>query len=119
MDNIVIKLSYYSPSIGKLWGLVKLAINWSTFLQAGLDLPETLDEAVKHLLTLLSGEYKVVLATMQEEDLIDLRFSLGMGIQNAFVLHERGSQLLASCGAVNPDDASRLIICELWRSVKS
>ena len=51
MDNIVIKLSYYSPSTGKLWGLVKLAINRSTFLQAGLDLPETLDEAVKHLLT--------------------------------------------------------------------
>ena len=110
MDNIVIKLSYYSPSIGKLCGLVKLAINWSTFLQAGLDLPETLDEAVKHLLTLLSGEYKVVLATMQEEDLIDLRFSLGIGIQNAFVLHETGSKLLASWGVVNPDDASRLII---------
>ena len=112
-------MSYYSPSIGKFWGLVKLAINWSTFLQAGLDLPETLDEAVKHLLTLLSGEYKVVLATMREEDLIDLRFSLWMGIQNAFVLHERGSKLLASCGAVNPDDASGLIISKLWRSVKS
>ena len=94
-------------------------MNWSTFLQAGLDLPETLDEAVKHLLTLLSGEYKVVLATMQEEDLIDLRFSLGIGIQNAFVLHETGSKLLASSGAVNPDDASRLIISKLGRSGKS
>jgi hypothetical protein len=79
VDNIVIKLSYYVPSNGKLWGLVKLAINWSTFLQAGLDLPETLDEAVKYLLRLLSGENKVVIATMQEEDLIDLRFSLGIG----------------------------------------
>ncbi|MDD5269410.1 MAG: hypothetical protein PHO08_20235 [Methylococcales bacterium] len=96
-----------------------MAINWSTFLQAGLDLPETLDEAVKHLLTLLSGEYKVVLATMQEDELIDLRFSLGIGIQNAFVLGETGSKLLASCGAVNPDDASGLIISELWRSVQS
>jgi len=66
-----------------------LAINWSTFLQAGLDLPETLDEAVKHLLTLLSGEYKVVLATMQEEDLIDLRFSLAKGIQNALFCMSR------------------------------
>ena len=119
MDNIVIKLSYYSPSIGKLWGLVKLAINWSTFLQVSLDLPKTLLEVVKQLLTLLSGEYKVVLATMQEEDLIDLRFSLGMGIQNAFVFHETGSKLLASWGVVNPDDASRLIISELWRSVQS
>jgi hypothetical protein len=75
------------------------------------------------LLTLLSGEYKVVLATMQEEDLIDLRFSLGMGmgmgIQNAFVLHEPGSKLMASCGAVKPDVTSRLIISKLWRSVKS
>jgi hypothetical protein len=116
---IVIRLSYYSPTIGKLWCLVKLAINWSTFLQGSLGLPETHNESVKQLLTLLSGEYKVVLATMQEEDLIDLRFSLGMGIQNAFVLQERRSKLLASCGAVNPDDASRLIISKLWRSGKS
>ena len=56
---------------------------------------------------------------MQEEDLIDLLFSLGMGIQNTFVLHERGSKLMASCCAVNPDDASRLIISELWRTVQS
>jgi hypothetical protein len=56
---------------------------------------------------------------MQEEDLIDLHFSLGMGIQNAFVFHETGSKLLASWGVVNPDDASRLIISELWRSVQS
>ncbi len=56
---------------------------------------------------------------MHEDDLIDLRFSLSIGIQIAFVLQETGSKLLASCGAVNPDNASGLIISELWRSIQS
>jgi hypothetical protein len=34
--------------------------------------------------------YKAVLATMQEEDLMDLHFSLGMAIWNVFGLHEPG-----------------------------
>jgi hypothetical protein len=43
---------------------------------------------------------------MQEEDLIDLHFSLGMAIWNVFGLHEPGRKLLASCGVEHPDDAS-------------
>jgi len=73
----------------------------------------------------LEGEQKVVLAVMQEKDLINLRFSLGKGIRNAFRLHEPGSKLLASCknaiypkasyNVIHPDDASGVIIRELWR----
>jgi len=88
VDNCVIKSSYCNPSIGKLWSLVKLTKNWSTFLQGSFGLPETLDEAVERLMTLLAGEYKVVLATKQKEDLIEFRFSLGMAIWNVFELHD-------------------------------
>jgi len=96
-----------------------LAKNCSTFLLGNFELLETVDEAVERLMTALAGEYKVVLATMQEEELIELRFSLGMAIRNAFGLHEPGSKLLASCGVVDPDDASGVIIRELWRALQS
>ena len=55
---------------------------------------------------------------MQEEDLMDLHFSLGMAIRNVFGLHEPGRKLLASCGVEHPDDASGVIISELWRELQ-
>ena len=96
-----------------------MAKNWTTFLQDNCGLPKTVEEAVEQLLIVLEGEYKVVLATMQEEELIELRFSLGMRIRNAFGLYEPGSKLLASCGVVHPDDASGVIIRELWRALQN
>jgi len=64
---------------------------------------------------ILDGEQKVALATMTEGDLIDLHFSLGLAIRNAFGLHKPGSKLLVDCGVTHPDDASGMIISELWR----
>jgi hypothetical protein len=58
----------------------------------------------------LDGEQKITIATMQEEDLIALHFSLGMAIRNAFGLHKSDSKLLMSCGVIHPDDASGVII---------
>ena len=99
--------------------------NWSAIYQQ----PETVDDAVNRLLMILEGNYKLVLATMQEEELIDLRFSLGLAIQNAFGLHEPGSKLLASCNNAvypnasynftHPGDASEVIISELWRALRT
>ena len=95
-----------------------MAKNWSDIFQQNFQQPETVAEAIERLMTVLEDEYKVVLATMQEQDLIDLHFNLGMAIRNAFGLHEPGSQLLASCGVVHPDDASGVIINELWRKLQ-
>ena len=92
--------------------------NWTTFLQDNFRLPETVDEAVERLLSVLEDEHKAVLAFMQEEDLIDLQFSLGLAIRNAFDLHVPWSKLLASCAVVHPDDASGLIIQALWRRLR-
>jgi hypothetical protein len=83
-----------------------LAKNWTTFLQGNFGLSETVDEAVERLMSILEDEHKVALAIMQEEDLMDLHFSLGMAIRNVFGLHEPGRKLLASCGVEHPDDAS-------------
>jgi hypothetical protein len=95
-----------------------LTKNWSTFWQDNLRLPETVDEAVERLMFILEDEHKAALAIMQEEDLIDLHFSLGMVIRNAFGLHVPWSNLLASCGVVHPDDASGVIINKLWIRLK-
>jgi hypothetical protein len=77
-------------------------------------LPETVNEAVERLMTVLEDEEKSEIRSMTEDDLIDLHFSLGMAIRNAFDLHVPWSKLLASCGVAHPDDASGMIINKLW-----
>jgi hypothetical protein len=96
-----------------------LAKNLTTFLQDNFRLPETIDEAVERLMSVLEDEHKVALAIMQEKDLIDLRFSLGMEIRNAFDLHVSWSKLLASCGVAHPDVASGVITQALWRRLSA
>ena len=81
-----------------------MAKNWTTFFHDHSRLPETVDEAVERLMSVLEDEHKAVLAFMQEEDLIDLHFSLGLAIRNAFDLHVPWSKLLASCAVVHPDE---------------
>jgi len=87
-----------------------LTTKWPNFFQGNFKPPETIDEAVERLMMILDGEQKIALATMTEEDLIDLHFSLGMAIRNAFGLHKPGGYLLADCDDVHPDDASGMII---------
>lgn len=92
--------------------------NWPDFFQRNIRSPETVAEAVDRLMMILDGEQKITLVVMREEDFIDLYFSLGLAIRNAFGLHEPGSKLLASCGVfVHPDDASGVIIRKLWKKL--
>jgi len=79
--------------------------------------PESVEEAIDLLMGILDNEHKLVIATMAEDDLIDLHFSLGTAIRNAFDLHAPDSKLLASCGVAHPDDASGVIIKELWNKL--
>jgi len=88
--------------------------NWSSFLFDNSRLPETIAEAVGRLMLILDGEQKIAIASMQEDDLIDLHFSLGMLIRNGFSLHQPGSKLLADCEVIHPDDASGVIVKALW-----
>ena len=72
--------------------------------------PETATEAVDRLIMFLDGEHKIAIAVMEEDELFDLHFNLGLVIRNAFGLHEPGSKLLASCSISHLDDASGMII---------
>jgi len=118
VDKPVTYLSHYPPTHDNCWSDVKLTTNWPTFLQDNFKLPETVDEAVDRLMMVLDDQQKIALATLQEDDLINLHFSLGMAIRNAFGLHQVDSKLLASCNtAIHPDDVSGLIIKALWEQL--
>ena len=120
VDKPVTNLSQCTPTHDNCWSDVKLTTNWPTFLQNNFILPETVDEAVDRLMIVLDDEQKIDIATLQEDDLIYLHFSLGLAIRNAFRLHHADSKLLASCNsAIHPDDVSEVIIKALWEQLKS
>lgn len=89
--------------------------NWPDFIQ----LPETVDEAVHRLMVVLEDEHKAVVASLREEDLIDLHFDLGLAIRNAFGLHRSNNRLLTDCSVTQPDDAAGVIIRALWKQLNS
>jgi hypothetical protein len=97
----------------------KLTTNWPTFLQDNARLPETVDDAIDRLMAILESEHKATTANLQEDDLIDLHYSLGMAIRNAFGLHKPHSKLLASCNVAHPDDAYGVLIKKLWMKIKN
>jgi hypothetical protein len=81
-------------------------------------LPSTIEEAVDKLMMVLNDEQRLSISVMQENDLIDLHFSLGIEIRNAFELHDPDSLLVKSLGPfVHPDDVSTVIIHALWEKL--
>jgi hypothetical protein len=52
---------------------------------------------------------------MQKEHLVDLHFSFGSAIRNAFGFWGTGSPLLTTCQKLSPDDISEQLIHELWK----
>jgi hypothetical protein len=85
--------------------------------------PETVDEAVQRLVAELPLKDKNTIANMDEDGLVDLHFSLGIGIRNKF-LYPRNEKLLESCRQVamdkymHWDQASTVIIKKLWQVLR-
>ncbi|MGZ8187832.1 MAG: DUF6794 domain-containing protein [Methylosarcina sp.] len=88
--------------------------NWPDLFRQITRPPETVAETIDWLMDILDDEEKASFAAMREEELINLHFSLGLAIRNAFGLHEPESKLLASCGMAHPDVASEMIVKMLW-----
>jgi hypothetical protein len=96
-----------------------LTKNWPDLFQQTAKPPETVDEAVDRLMSILDNEQKTIIAGMREEDLIDLHFGLGLAIRNAFRLHTSASKLKTSLGPLSQaDDVSAEIINKLWSRLK-
>jgi hypothetical protein len=88
---------------------------WPELIQKTIEPPKTITETVDRLLTVLDDEHKAAIAAMPQEELINLHFSLGMAIHNAFGFWDSQSSLLNSCEPMHPDDISDQIIHELWQ----
>lgn len=88
---------------------------WPELIQKTIDPPKTINETVDRLLTVLDDEHKVVIAAMPQDELINLHFSLGLAIRNAFRFWDSNSPLLNSSKPMHPDDLSDQIIRELWQ----
>jgi len=87
--------------------------------QAIIKTPETITDAVDLLMRILTTEQKNEIAALQEDDLFDLHFTLGLAIRNAFGLHKLDSKLLADCGTKHPDDGAGVIVNQLWNKIHS
>ena len=88
---------------------------WPELIQKTIEPPKTITETVDRLLTVLDPEHKAAIAAMPHEELINLHFSLGMAIRNAFGFWDSQSPLLNSYVPMHPDDISDQIIHELWQ----
>jgi hypothetical protein len=87
--------------------------------------PKTIAEAVDILHANMSLNDEILLASMNEEDLIDAHFALAYHIRHEFGLWTGNEALMESCRSEseNPDlhidDASMVIVRELWEKVKA
>ena len=83
------------------------------------NLPKTVDEAVKRLISDLPLKDKAAIANLAENDLATLQFSLGTYIGREFGIWSGNRELLDSCELVSgdiylhPDFAPTVIIVEL------
>ena len=80
-----------------------------------IDYPETIDEAVDHLVELLPMKEQVLISRMDELELVELRLSLGVFTRNLFGLWDGNTELLDACASESPDEATEVIINALWQ----
>ncbi|MFA6999990.1 MAG: DUF6794 domain-containing protein [Candidatus Paceibacterota bacterium] len=86
--------------------------------------PQSVEEAVDILHANMGLNDEILLATMLEENLVDVHFALGYHIRHEFGLWTGNDALLESCRIISGDknlhvdDASMLIVKALWEKVK-
>ena len=87
-------------------------------------IPETVAEAVECLIDELPKVDKLRISSLEEYELMDLYFPLGLQIRNNFCLWTGNEKLMQSCCEIsgekdlNVDDASFVLIEELWKRLK-
>ncbi len=109
------------PYFRGLSPLAKKMLNPATLFDPKLEpkCPLTLDAAVERLLPTLAAKDKAIVAAMPESGLADLnRHEFGAAIRKDFALWRGNKALMASCGALNPEDASLAIIRAVWERLR-
>jgi len=86
--------------------------------------PKSVAEAVEWLIDELPQIDKLRISHLEEYELMDLYFPLGLQIRNNFCLWTGNEKLMQSCREISGekdmhvDDASFVIIEELWKKLK-
>ena len=78
-------------------------------------LPETVEQAVRLLKSLIAKDEQGKISAMPESDLVMLHMGLGQWIRNTMGLWQDNIRLLAATGQQDPDDASGVIIQAFWQ----
>ena len=82
----------------------------------GINYPATVAEAVDELMKKVQKDDLRTLSMIEEEtELYSFHHSLGQWIRNYFGLWRNNDILLIDTGKTHPDDASYIIIVELWK----
>jgi hypothetical protein len=77
--------------------------------------PNSLDDAVKICLLTMTAAEKSELKNTSEENLIMAHFGWAVNMRNEFGMWQENTALIKSCCANNPDEASMVIVKEVWR----
>lgn len=76
--------------------------------------PKSIDEAVNKLLLELDDKSIDIIKACTKDDLYKYHHTLGQSIRNEFGLWQDNKALLSDTGGTHPDDASHVIIQNLW-----
>ncbi len=82
------------------------------------NLPATIEAAVRLLESLVPVDEQSKIIGMQESDLVNLHFSLGLWIRNQLGIGGANTPLLEATGEAHPDDASGVIIRAFWMALR-
>lgn len=77
----------------------------------------TVDQAVDLFLNQLPLDQAKELAAMEQWELPDLHYGLGVAVRQMFVMWDN-PELIDDCGAENPDDAGAVIVWGVWRKLR-
>jgi len=86
--------------------------------------PKTVDEAVDSLISDLDLKSRMVIASMDLDDLIHLHSNLFVYFKNAFGIWSGNKELIESCRSItrdpveNEDDATAVIMGVLWKKLR-
>ena len=83
-----------------------------------VSLPETVEQVVRLLKSLVAKDEQQKIAAMPESELVMLHFGLGQWIRNNMELWNGNPQLMAATGEHDPDDASGVIIRAFWQQLQ-
>ena len=87
-------------------------------------LPKTVEEAVQHLISVLSLREKTDLTNMEENELMYLDTSIGNFIRERFGLGSENIELMESCQSMSGEDdfhedsATFIIVTALWKKLQ-